>query len=347
MSWISAAIGIGSAVVGAGAAVYAGSRAASAEKDATAALSESQAAALETQWRMHQESRGDLAPWREAGERGLAALEQGAFGGRGPEPPGLVQARQILANLEQQVPAGPEPGAPPPGTVTRAAEFDWAGNEVRPAETTPLQPFGGEPEAGGLNDQIQAARDEVARLEAEYQEQPFVPGGPGEFIPEEQPGYKFGFEEFVQKPYLSSQAAKGKRLSGETLKGLTRYASDYASTKYNTFLDRYYKKQQQFQNIATMGQASAAGSAAGALNTGANIASLQQTGGQNLAQSATNRGNIATGVGSAVTGVAQSSMQNYLDYQALQRLSEEDKSTILNWEDAYRQVPHYSLFGQL
>jgi len=43
--------------------------------------------------------------------------------------------------------------------------------------------------------------------------------GPGPFVPEEQPGFRFGFENFIEKPYLSSQSARGQRLSGETTPG--------------------------------------------------------------------------------------------------------------------------------
>ena len=39
--------------------------------------------------------------------------------------------------------------------------------------------------------------------------------GPGEFIPEDQPGYKFGYKEFVEKPLLQRASAMGKLRSGE------------------------------------------------------------------------------------------------------------------------------------
>lgn len=78
--------------------------------------------------------------------------------------------------------------------------------------------------------------------------------GPGEFVPEDQPGYKFGFEEFIKKPYESSMSARGKRLSGEKMKGLTKYAQDYASTTYDNFLQRYYQRLTPYQSVANVGQ---------------------------------------------------------------------------------------------
>jgi len=77
--------------------------------------------------------------------------------------------------------------------------------------------------------------------------------GPGEFNPEEEPGYKFGYQEFVEKPTLSLASARGRLTSGSTLKALSRYASDYASTKYDNFLDRYYKSLDPYFRVAGMG----------------------------------------------------------------------------------------------
>ena len=53
--------------------------------------------------------------------------------------------------------------------------------------------------------------------------------GPGEFVAEEQPGYQFGYEEFVEKPTLRTAAATGRLGSGALQKELTRYAQQYAT----------------------------------------------------------------------------------------------------------------------
>lgn len=84
-----------------------------------------------------------------------------------------------------------------------------------------------------------------------YQEKVYA--GPGEFVPEDDPGYKFGYEEFVEKPQLRAAAAGGRLGDTRTQKELTRYASDYASTKYDNYLDRWYKSLQPLQGMADMG----------------------------------------------------------------------------------------------
>ena len=82
--------------------------------------------------------------------------------------------------------------------------------------------------------------------------------GPGEFRPKDQPGYNFGYKQFVEKPTLRAASALGTTRSGKTMKALSRYSQNYASTQYDQWLNRYYKKLQPYQNLASMG-ASAAG----------------------------------------------------------------------------------------
>ena len=77
--------------------------------------------------------------------------------------------------------------------------------------------------------------------------------GPGEFVPSEQPGYKFGYEEFVEKPTMRAASALGTTRSGKNMKALSRYSQDYASQGYDKWLNRYYQKLQPYQNLATMG----------------------------------------------------------------------------------------------
>jgi len=141
-----------------------------------------------------------------------------------------------------------------------------------------------------------------------------------EFVPEEQPGYKFGFNEFIEDPYLSGQGAKGKRLSGETVKGLTKYASDYAETSYDNFLNRYYKKMGQFSNMSNVGQAAASKSAVLSQTTGENIGQSYLNMGNIQAQNAMNQGNIATQSGAAYAGIAQGAGQNYLNYKMMEKM---------------------------
>lgn len=113
--------------------------------------------------------------------------------------------------------------------------------------------------------------------------------GPGKFDPKTEPGYEFGYKNFIESPYLSSQSAKGKRLSGETIKGLTKYAEDYASTSYDNFLARYYQKLNPLLSLSGAGQVSAGQSGAAAQQTGNQVAGLQQNIGQISGQNALNQ----------------------------------------------------------
>lgn len=153
-----------------------------------------------------------------------------------------------------------------------------------------------------------------------------IAAGPGEFVfdPETEPGFKFGFEEFVRKPYLQAQSAKGKRLSGETLKGLTGFAEDYAETryqsKYQNFLNNYYRSLNPLQSMAGVGQTAVGQQAVLGGQTASAVAGLQAQGAQTQAQSALQLGNIATGASAGVAGVGQNALQQYMTYQLMQQL---------------------------
>jgi hypothetical protein len=126
------------------------------------------------------------------------------------------------------------------------------------------------------------------------------------FNPKEQPGYEFGFKNFIEKPYLSAQSARGSRLSGETVKGLTKYAGDYAETSYNNFLDRYYRLAGFGSNVTNaMGQ-----QGQGYANS---MAQLQGNMGAYQAQ-------IPMGQAQAVSNIsggAQKGFNNYMTYKYL------------------------------
>lgn len=121
-----------------------------------------------------------------------------------------------------------------------------------------------------------------------------IAAGPGEFIPERQPGYEFGFKNFIEKPYLSSQSAIGQRLSGQTKKGLIQYASDYAENAYQNFLNRYYQSLNPYQSLAGVGQTTAFNLGNMGANVAGNIAGNQLTAGQAQAAGTINSQNAMT-----------------------------------------------------
>lgn len=136
-----------------------------------------------------------------------------------------------------------------------------------------------------------------------------IGAGPGEFVPEEEPGYKFGYEEFVEKPAMRGAAAKGRLLSGATGKALTRYASDYASTQYDNWLNRYLKELQPYQSLAGLGQT-------GAIATGQLGGQAAQGMAQNILAGgkATAQGylGMGQGFGAAAGGGASNILDSYL-----------------------------------
>jgi len=105
------------------------------------------------------------------------------------------------------------------------------------------------------------------------------------------PGYDFRLSEGM-KGIENSAAAKGMQLSGRTLKGLGRYAQNFAS---NEFQNAYNRRQQgisNLYNLATMGQSAAAGTAQQGTAAGAQISNSILRGGQAQSQMYSDLGNI-------------------------------------------------------
>lgn len=192
------------------------------------------------------------------------------------------------------------------------AERDWTREQTAPWR-----------EAG------QRAVPMLEEAAGKYQEE--ITAGPGEFIPEEQPGYEFGFEHFIEDPYLSVQSARGKRLSGETIKGLTGYAQDYAETSYDNFLNRYYTKlnaqltgMQPYQSLAQLGMGAGStpvgGMTGATMQAGQSIAGLQSNIGQLQYQNALNQGAIQSQATAAYGGIAQQGINSYMNYMMLNKI---------------------------
>jgi len=107
----------------------------------------------------------------------------------------------------------------------------------------------------------------------------------------EDPGYQFRFEEGL-KGVEASGAARGMQLSGRTLKGIGRYAQDYASGEFGKAYDRRQQGIQNLMNLAIMGQSAAAGQSAAGGVMGGNITQAMTTAGQSQADLYSNLGNI-------------------------------------------------------
>ena len=141
-----------------------------------------------------------------------------------------------------------------------------------------------------------------------------IEAGPGDFVPEDDPGFKFGYEEFIEKPTLRAASATGKLGGGGIQKALTRYASDYASTKYDNFLDRWYQSLTPLQSVAGVGQTTATQQGQQAILTGQNVGQNLLASGRGVGEARAsgyiNQANIWGGYGSGVG-------QNLLDFAML------------------------------
>ena len=81
-----------------------------------------------------------------------------------------------------------------------------------------------------------------------------VAEGPGRFDPMSDPGFEFGYKEFVEKPRLKAAAKSGELGDPRTQQALSRDAQGYASTKYDNFLNRWYQSLQSLKGIVDMGE---------------------------------------------------------------------------------------------
>jgi len=178
------------------------------------------------------------------------------------------------------------------GATDQASATQWAIYQQSREDLAPWREAGGE-----------ALGDLVNMIEK----------GPGEFVPADQPGYKFGYEEFVEKPTLRMASATGSLGGGGTQKALTRYAQDYASQEFDNFLTRWYKSLTPYQSLAGIGQATAAQGAQTGAYTGAQIGQNIIAGGEARATGYANQGNIW---GNALSGVGQ----NALDYSIYKKM---------------------------
>lgn len=137
-----------------------------------------------------------------------------------------------------------------------------------------------------------------------------IEAGPGEFRPEDQPGYQFGYEEFVEKPTLRMASATGGLGGGGTQKALTRYASDYATGNYQNWLNNWYRSLTPLQSLTGLGQTTAGQMSQNALTTGQMVGQNIRSAGQARATGYINQGNIW---GSAISGLGQNAL-NYMMY---------------------------------
>lgn len=283
MSWVAVAV-VGGSVIGAGASIYGSDKAASAaQRGANAATGESA--------RQFDLIRSDTAPLRSIQGSALDTLAS-LYGWA---PPSQAMTRETSA---QPVLVGDT--NLPPGTYTNpvgngwyavyAANGDYIGNlrpggrngRFTPTEGLDLQPYW---------DAAQQTTEQAA-----------APGRPSMDAFFESPDFQFNLEE-GQKAIDRSAAARGRALSGASVREGVRYASGLASREFGNFTNRLLA-------AAGLGTTGVTTSANAGIATAGQIGAAQQNAGQARA-SAYMTG--AQGVNNAV----QSGLSNYLLTQYL------------------------------
>ena len=147
---------------------------------------------------------------------------------------------------------------------------------------------------------------------------PYQPFGTEQF--QADPGYQFRMSEGI-KALERSAAARGLLSSGPTLKGITQYGQNVASSEYENAFSRYLTQREAamdpYRYLTGVGQAAAAGQAANIGTTGAALADIAaQRGNVQAAQymgTAGAIGNALGSVGQAIGGYyANEPYMNYL-----------------------------------
>jgi hypothetical protein len=117
------------------------------------------------------------------------------------------------------------------------------------------------------------------------------------------PGYQFGLDQ-GQTALDRKIAAMGGRVSGAALKGADRYATDYATTGYNSAYQRSQDRLNRLASLAGLGQtATSASAAAGQASTNA-MTSLLTNQGDASAASRLAQSNIWGNAGNQLTAIA-------------------------------------------
>ena len=217
-------------------------------------------------------ARADATPWRQAGQMALETLVGGPLGGTTSGAPSGEAGSWSQPVYEQQI-------------TGYKTETNWDGVPIQ----TPI--YGNvlvKPSEWVANPNYNASAT-TTPTEGMLQK------GPGEFDPQKEPGYVFGYQEFVEKPLMRQQQATGQLRSTATTDRATRYATDYASTKYDNFLDRWYKSLDPYFRLAGGGSNVAISGGNQAIQTGQSMGNNALYGGQAEASGAINQANAATG----------------------------------------------------
>jgi len=149
--------------------------------------------------------------------------------------------------------------------------------------------------------------------------------GPGDYT--KSPGYEFRLSE-GNKAVERSAAARGNVLGAGTLKALSRYNEDYATSDYDNFLRRYYESLTPLQSLSGVGQSTASQTASLGAQAAGNIANTTMAGAQGVGNALLTRGQAnasgAINAANSIAGAANSGVNNFLMWRYAPKPKQEE-----------------------
>lgn len=154
-----------------------------------------------------------------------------------------------------------------------------------------------------------------------------------------EPGYQFGLAE-GNRALTNSAAARGGLLSGAALKASTKYAQDYASTKYSEAFARDAQNKNRLATLAGIGQTSVGQTSANGAALGSSVANglmgTAQTIGGNLTGASNARASSYIANGNTLMNGINQGLSAWNNYNRL-------ASPVT--EGAYNQTSNFDLYG--
>lgn len=151
----------------------------------------------------------------------------------------------------------------------------------------------------------------------------YTPFGMEQF--RQDPGYGFRLQEGL-RALENSAAARGGLLSGNAMRGITRYGQGLASEEFGNAFNRYQAERaarlNPLQYLAGVGQSTTATMAGQAGNLGAGLASTYGQMGQNMAQNAMAMGNIKASSYANMANALTGGLNQYLNREQNREMME-------------------------
>lgn len=301
-------------------------------KDASRAQQEGDKAAIAEQRRQYDVTRADTAPFREAGSAATMRLrELMGLGSAGPGTPmgGGASVSGARAMSDISVPDTPDWTEQDQRQYEALLAQYQSGQRDRPPDREP--PSKSELEVRRLLQEFRA--EQAARANAPAPSAPTPPASSdpyqmygdsplmrrftvGDFWadPVTKLGLQFGLDEGT-KAIDRMAGSRGMRNSGQTLKALTRFGTDYTGTKAGESQNRFENERTGVYNrlagIAGSGQTAANTTTAAGTSMANNVASLLSSGGNARGAAAIAGGNALGGAGTSIANYWN--QQNMLD----------------------------------